>query len=199
MACANLSLQSRAIAALEIAVQDQVEGDGAMGLLLRFALAAMATTGAASAAPCEKPPQPVADYLETQPGWVLLTRADLSADHRPMWDKDHKGLCPGLAAVVLDAGKQTSYALALLKHDKGGTLEQLVLLKAGAAKPMVLEAPSPSASAVVWRAPPGKYSDPETGKDVAIATDSIMYEMYESAAEQFYFVNRKLHKLQAGD
>src|SRR5215469_12528165 len=170
-----------------------------MGLLLRFALAAMATTCSASAAPCEKPPPPVADYLTAHPGWVLVTRADLSADHQPMWDKAHKGLCPGVAEVVLDGTKEKSYALALLKHGKDGTQEQLVLLKGAAARPMVLEAPSPSGSIVVWRAPPGKYPNPETGKDVAIARDSIMYEMYESAAEQFYFVNGKLRKLQAGD
>jgi hypothetical protein len=150
-------------------------------------------------AQCEAPPKPVADYLKAHPGWVLLTRAHLSADHQPMWDKDHKGLCPGMATVVLDSSKQTSYALALLNKGKGGTLEQLVLLKGAAAKPMVLEAPSPSGSIVVWRAPPGKYPNPETGKDIAIATDSIMYEMYESGAEQFYFVNGKLKKLQAGD
>jgi hypothetical protein len=155
-------------------------------------------TGAASAA-CEKPPLPVADYLKAHPGWVLLTRADLSADHQPMWDKDHKGLCPGMAEVVLDATKEKSYALALVRHGKDGTQEQLVLLNGAAARPIALEAPSPSGSVVVWRAPPGKFPNPETGRDVAIANDSIMYEMYEAAAEQFYFVNGKLRKLQAGD
>jgi hypothetical protein len=158
---------------------------------------ALACWAGAASAQCEKPPQAVIDYLKTHPGWVLLTRADLSADHRPMWDKDHKGLCPGMAEVALDATKEKSYALALLKHSKDGPLEQLVLLKGG--KPMVLEAPSQSGSIVVWRAPPGKYPNPETGKDVAIANDSIMYEMYEAAAEQFYFVNGKLRKLQPGD
>jgi hypothetical protein len=167
-------------------------------LAMAAALLPCMSIGAAYAQ-CEAPPKPVADYLKAHAGWVLLTRVDLSADHQPMWDKDHKGLCPGMAAVVLDAGKQTSYALALLNKGKDGTLEQLVLLKAGAAKPMVLEAPSPSGSIVVWRAPPGEYPNPDTGKDIVLAADSIMYEMYESGAEQFYFVNGELRKLQAGD
>jgi hypothetical protein len=160
-------------------------------------VATLAGWAGQATAQCEKPPQPVADYLKAHPGWVLLTRADLSADHQPMWDKDHKGLCPGMAEVALDSTGEKSYALALLKHDKSGTLEQLVLLKGG--NKTVLEAPSPSGSVVVWRAPPGKYPNPETGKDIAIANDSIMYEMYEAAAEQFYFVKGKLRKLQAGD
>jgi hypothetical protein len=160
-----------------------------------IAIAALLAFAATPAfAQCEAP-APVATYLKAHPGWRILTLADLSKDQQMQWNDAHKAFCPGLAEVVVDASGQKSYALALL--DKAGKQEQLVLLHGS--KPLVLEAPSPSTGVVVWRAAPGKFDDPATGKKIAIATDSIMYELFESAAEQFYLVNGKVKRLQAGD
>src|SRR5690348_1579607 len=145
-------------------------------------------------AQCEAPAQ-VAAYLKAHPGWRILTLADLNNDQKMQWNEAHKAFCPGMAEVVVDAPGHKSYALALL--DKAGTQEQLVLLRDG--KPLVLEEPSPSTGLVVWRAAPGKYDDPATGRKVSIATDSIMYELFESGAEQFYLVKGKVKRLQAGD
>jgi len=145
-------------------------------------------------AQCEAP-APVAAYLKAHPGWRILTLADLNKDQQMQWNEAHKAFCPGMAEVVVDATGAKSYALALL--DKAGKQEQLVLLHGS--KPILLEEPSPSTGVVVWRAPPGKYDDPSTGKKIAIATDSIMYELFESAAEQFYLVKGKVRRLQAGD
>jgi hypothetical protein len=145
-------------------------------------------------AQCEAP-APVAAYLKAHPGWRILTLADLNNDQKMQWNEAHKPFCPGMAEVVVDAPGHKSYALALL--DKAGTQEQLVLLRDG--KPLVLEEPSPSTGLVVWRAAPGKYDDPATGRKVSIATDSIMYELFESGAEQFYLVKGKVRRLQAGD
>ena len=39
----------------------------------------------------------------------------------------------------------------------------------------------------------------ETGRDILIAHDSIIWEKMESASQQFYFVNGKFRKLQTGD
>ena len=163
------------------------------GILIGLMIASLADSGAL-AAPCTPPP-PVAAWLEAHPGWRLLTLADLNKDQQMQWDDAHKAFCPGIAEVVVDAGGQKSWALALL--DTKGSQEQLVLLHGD--KPITLEAPSHSTGVVVWRAAPGKYDDPATGRKITIAYDSIMYELFESAAEQYYLSNGKVRRLQAGD
>ena len=163
------------------------------GILIGLMMASLVGTGPL-AAPCT-PPLPVAAYLKAHPGWRVLTLADLNKDQQMQWNEAHKAFCPGLAEVVVDAGGQKSWALALL--DTKGSQEQLVLLHGD--KPITLEAPSHSTGVVVWRAAPGKYDDPATGRKIAIAQDSIMYELFESAAEQFYLSNGKVRRLQAGD
>lgn len=163
------------------------------GILTGLMMASL-VSAEALAAPCTPPP-PVAAWLKAHPGWAILTLADLNKDQQMQWNEAHKAFCPGLAAVVLDADGQTSWALALL--DSKGSQEQLVLLRGG--KPITLEAPSQSTGVVVWRAPPGKYDDPASGRKIAIAHDSIMYELFESATEQFYLSNGKVRRLQGGD
>jgi hypothetical protein len=163
------------------------------GILIGLTMASLVGTGAL-AAPCTPPPS-VAAYLKTHPGWRILTLADLNNDQQMQWNDAHKAFCPGIAEVMLDAGGQKSWALALL--DPNGSQEQLVLLHG--AKPITLEVPSQSTGVVVWRAAPGKYDDPATGRKITIAHDSIMYELFESAAEQFYLSNGKVRRLQAGD
>lgn len=161
-------------------------------------VAALALWASPALAQCEAP-APVADYLKAHPGWSILTPAKLSADNAKQWNETHKGLCPGLAPVVVDSGGKTSYALALLSHD--GRRERIVLLKAGPKgfKEVELEPESGSTGIVVYRVPPGRAEDPQTGKPIVLAHDSIMCELFESAAQQFYFAGGKLRMLQNGD
>jgi len=161
-----------------------------LGLIVFFAVAC----SSAHAAPCT-PPAPVAAYLKAHPGWRILTLADLNHDQQTQWNDARKAFCPGMAEVAVDAGAEKSWALALL--DTNGSQEQLVLLHGG--KPVTLEPPSQSTGVVVWRTPPGQYEDPATGKKIAIAHDSIMYELFESATEQFYLVNGNVRRIEAGD
>jgi hypothetical protein len=163
-----------------------------MGVRGAIAFLVLAADTAAMAAPCTPPP-PVAAFLKAHSGWRILTLADLNRDQQMQWNEAHKAFCPGMAEVVVDSSAQKSWALALLD----GSQEQLVLLHDG--KPITLEAPSQSTGVVVWRAPPGKFDDPATGRKVTIAHDSIMYELFESATEQFYLSNGKVRRLQAGD
>lgn len=141
---------------------------------------------AAQAAPDCAPPPAVAAYLKAHPGWTPLTLADLNADQQALWNEAHKDACPGWTAVVLDRSKETSYALALLSADR--KLEQWVLLKGAAAKPSVIEPPSQSTGIVVWRKP-----------KAASGFDGFVYELFESASQEFYFVKGKIRKVQGGD
>jgi hypothetical protein len=163
-------------------------------MVIAVALAGLAGTSVASAQ-CEKPPRPVADYLAAHPGWRALTLADLTRDQQMQWNEGHKALCPGFAEVALDATGEKSYALALV--NKSVTQEETLILRGAAARPLTIYPASPATGIVVYRMPPGQYDDGD--RKIAIAHDSVMYEAFESAAQQFYFVDGKLHKLQAGD
>jgi hypothetical protein len=103
--------------------------------------------------------------------------------------------------VAVDGSALTSYALALLKQNARPLRERVVLLKAGVHgfTEVELEPESESIDIVVWRVAPGRFEDPATGRMVAIAHDSIMCELFESAAQQFYFAGGKLRMLQNGD
>ncbi|HUO90252.1 MAG TPA: hypothetical protein VMU08_13840 [Rhizomicrobium sp.] len=166
-----------------------------MKILHRVAVVAVACLAGMSvaSAQCEKPPKPVADYLKAHPGWRILTVGDLSKDQQMEWNESHKAFCPGLAEAVLDATGEKSYALALV--DKPARQEEALILHG--ATPVMIYPASPSVGIVTYRMPPGQYD--EGGRKIAIAHDSVMYEFFESAAQQFYFVNGKLRKLQAGD
>ena len=174
-----------------------------MRSLTLFGVSALVTLMAvgASAAPCTPPP-PVADYLKTHPQWRLLDIKDLVSDDRMIWHDNHKGLCPGMAKVVLDSSGLPSYALALIRPDKGKTFEQVVVLQAGANafKTVVLEPPFEGTGIVIWRAPPGKTQDMYgDGRTITVRHDSIIWEKMESASQQFYLVRGKFRKAQTSD
>jgi hypothetical protein len=163
-----------------------------------FAIALLPMTTPAVGALCAPPP-PVAAYLAKHPGWAILEISDLVADDQALWHQYHEGKCPGLAEAALDGSGKLSYALALVDRKNGN--EQIVALKAegNAFQPFTLQAPFHDIGSVVYRAPPGRSSDLETGREVRINHDSIVWEKMESASQQFYFSNKKFHKLQTSD
>lgn len=169
-------------------------------LTLTIVVLAPLVPAMANADPCT-PPKPVAQYLALHPGWRIETVVDLVPDDQKLWAQDHKGLCPGLAGVVLDASGKTSFALAVLANRGGKVSEQAIVLKPAGAdfRTFVLQPPFKGRCCVVWRSPPGKSSDMDTGRAFDIPYDSVVWEEMESASQQFYFLRGKFHKLQTGD
>jgi hypothetical protein len=177
--------------------------EGAMSVrLILPALLLLLPVGAAATAPCA-PPSPVAAYLKAHPGWRILDMPDLVSDDQQLWRENHKGLCPGLARVVVEDGGGVSFALALIRPRGGKIFEQVVVLRAlpgGTFQPVMLVAPDEGAGIVVWRTPPDKFTDwYGTGQAVVLRHDGIVWEKMEAAAQVFYFVRGKVRMIQTSD
>ena len=145
--------------------------------------------------------QNVTAYLEEHPGWKPVAMSDLASDDRALWQRYHRGLCPGIAAVNFgDGGK--SWVLALLSQSRGKMQEELVAVKQMGSKQSE-QVLSPAIEAdrisVVWRAEPGKSHDYATGRTVLVPHDSAIYEVMESGALQFYWTHGGFRTLQTAD
>jgi hypothetical protein len=137
-------------------------------------------------------------------GWRVVTLADLPNDDRDLWQREHTGRCPGVAAGRLVSGDRYSYAVALLKEDaNGGLFQQLVvwLWAGGHLSSTVLVGPTPVVAGpfVVWMAPPGKSVGVDGQPPVMFAHDSFIYEKMEAIATQFYYLNGRFRKLQTAE
>lgn len=150
-------------------------------------------------------PKGIADIIGSKyAGWRPEQISDLEPDDHELWVKAHGKLCPGIASGHFEGNGRDTYAVLLLKKDparlgykfvlfnenRSGTFESILLDRAegkNAGKP------------VIYRVPPGEYSDPETGKSVKTKLHSVILEWIEAAAQLYYWSGSKYHKLQVQD
>ncbi len=172
-------------------------------LVAGVGLLGSARANAANADPCSNLPPAVSAYLGAKPQWVLVRVTNLNADDRKLWKDAHGAKCPGLAIADFEGRGRLSYGLALLRHDRRGDEEKFVILhqRAKGISIMVVFPPyRPGNPDVVWRAPPGRTQawDDDT-KTILVPHDSVIFETLEAAAQQFYFKNDHLLKIQTSD
>lgn len=158
---------------------------------------------AASADPCDRLPIDVTTYLSANPTWIPVRKSDLSADHQKLWEDSHRNMCPGVATVDLEGRGRASHGLALLRRDRRGNEEMLVLLrrrpKGLSITTMVAPYRSPGPE-VVWEASPALAQDLAAGSKFGkITHDAIVFEALESAAQMFYVRNGRVRKIQISD
>lgn len=151
-------------------------------------------------AECAPVPGAVQEYLHSNSGWSLVTVNDLVERDKFLWEKFHRGLCPGFAIVKLDGFSQDSYALALLKRSDDAVMEKAVLLTRRSGKFSAQELSPPRnikytdipSPLVVWRAAPGRYQDLSSDKAINISSDSVIYEKMEAAATAYYLAHGRI-------
>ena len=174
--------------------------------LCLVALAVMLPSVPAWAA-CETLPAPVSQYLKSDPQWRLVGMDDLVSGDQALWRKVRGDLCPGFAAVNLDAGKQLAYALTLLNRAPVSSRQKVVVLRALASgySPTTLVPPynalftrTPTVS-VVWRSGPGIYRDVYSRKPTRLTHDAIMVENLEATATAYYLANGKFQSILTSD
>jgi len=166
-----------------------------------WVLAAMASGLASAAAaapdPCAHPPAAVQGMLKD--GWRLLTLVDLEPDDRALWAATHAPACPGFAVARMDGGGAPAYAVALLRA-RGGRVEETVRLRLpGFAVDRVLMAPAIDSRIVVWRAGPGPTRAWDGGPTVRVAHDSVIVELMEASATQYFLSRGRLRSIQTSD
>lgn len=149
-------------------------------------------------ADCEPLHPSVRIYLEANPEWSIVELKDLVADDQRLWQDHKRDQCPGMAVVDLDGSGKSSYALALLRHERGETFERLVVVTAG--KPQTLDASQKIGNpAVVWRGEPGVYVEFSTRHKTRIAHDTIIYERFEASARAYYLSHGKFRSILTTD
>ncbi len=140
--------------------------------------------------------------MAQQGNWKVLEIEDLANDDKLLWEKYHRGQCPGLAEGMLDGSGARYFGIALLRNNAVGKQEKLVLLKTGRAGISVktlVKSESIALPHVTWRASPGRYLDYNTGRYVDIKFDSIIYEEMEASSTQFYFDKNAILSLVASN
>ena len=145
---------------------------------------------------CESLPKDIRDILKTEPQWEILNIKDLVEDDQALWQQNHTGLCPGVVVVNLTGSGAKNYVLALIKDSgKRGVSEKVIVAtwKNGRFVKHILvpainikytETASPF---VIRKVPPGTYRDLETGSEIKIRHEGIIYEKIEATATLYFF------------
>ena len=134
-------------------------------------------------------------------GWGL---SDLTKEEKDHWSKnENKSNCPGLAIGHFENKASLSYALSLIPVDQGKRGWRLIVIsknKQGVYQEKILRHRDDlTGTGVLYKAPPGKYSDPEESESVRLTLEGFIYEEYEKGAILFYWRKGRYNELDVDD
>jgi hypothetical protein len=125
-----------------------------------------------------------------QNNWKIVQREDLSASDLRVWENNHPGECPGVAAGDFSPRAKSSYIVALIQRDdQKDLLEKVVLVTLRKKQPVSEIAVSTMAVAtpyVVWSLKKGRYLGID-GTKASIPRNSFVYEKLVGPASQYYY------------
>jgi hypothetical protein len=130
--------------------------------------------------------------LVRKQSWKLLKQHDLLTEDRDIWRKVRGNMCPGLLNGVFTSSGKRSWAMALLKSDHRGAMEQLALLtdeRKGTVR-ILDKREIPAGPFVLTIGKPGQYRDTETGRRIRTSHDGIILEKIEVSTTLIY-LNQK--------
>jgi hypothetical protein len=136
--------------------------------------------------------------------WRILQKKDLVSDDQMLWDKYHRGECPGVTTGNFDSSSKTGYAILIISQAKTIKRTKLLLLimgDSGKYTSQVLYVENDVSNfPVIHKEPPGKYSDFYDPKKTEEAkADVIVYEYIEASAVAFYYKNGQFRHLLISD
>ena len=150
---------------------------------------------------CSSMPENVSNLLKNNPGWSMTQEVDLSADDKELWQSHHSHKCPGMTKVTFMPA-DTYYAALLYKPVAGGKYRQRLFAcpqNNNYAECKIITALSDGLHYVIWSAGPGNYKNKETGKNVRIIGESLIFEKMESVSIQYYMSRGKIKNLLASE
>ena len=138
------------------------------------------------------------------PGWRGWGLSDLTKEEKDHWSKnENKSNCPGLAIGHFESKANLSYALSLIPVDQKKRGWRLVVIsknRQGVYQEKILRRRDDlTGTGVLYKASPGKYSDPEESQSVRLTLDGVIYEEYEKGAILFYWRNGRYNELDIDD
>ena len=162
--------------------------------------AAIPTAAFAGAAQdrCQRPPDLHDAVSTTYPNARIVDVADLGADDRKFFEKDHRAQCPGLIRVEFYGDAKPTWALVLFDHS---TKEHALVVahKLEGWEFSMLETWSGGPMPVVWREKPGKYDDIYGDKTIRAMHPVIVYCGYEAWAIVYAWMDGKVEKVWISD
>jgi hypothetical protein len=117
-----------------------------------------------------------------QDKWTIVQPRDLSESDLGLWNSDHPGQCPGVAAGNLSSRANRYYIVALIHPDgPNSLLEQVLLVTRKKNRPVTEEAVSlriVTTPHVVWLQKDHYF------RDITASRDSFIYERVSGPASQ---------------
>jgi hypothetical protein len=172
------------------------------------AIAAGAARAQPSGAACSGRllPEKVRDLISRKfPSWKFVTLSDLDPDDRKLWlEARGPKLCPGIAVGHFENPRTLSYAVLLIRRERGKLYDTLIVASMGRRGKWRLQVLSEKGlvpgSLVVYRMPPGEYFDfYDNTIKVRAKLDVIWYEYIEAAVTMYYWSHGRYRTLQVSD
>ncbi|HET9837833.1 MAG TPA: hypothetical protein VFR84_06325 [Candidatus Angelobacter sp.] len=146
----------------------------------------------------EIPPQARKAVAGKLKNWKVVTVADLAADDREIWEDEYEQKCPGVTAGQFAPQPARSWAITLIRSNRGALYQTLVLVTEKDQRYQVTTLSSSQKVArpsIVRRLPSGSYSSSHGETEIDAAFDVIAYETIEAGTMIFYWSNGKYRKV----
>jgi len=173
-----------------------------MRWICKFFVLMMVAAPAFGADPCTALPEAARLYLIANPGWAVITSADLAASDRTLWTRQHGHDCPGFALADLDGSGRPFAALGLISRRLDEVSERIVLVRqalGGLEVRVLIPDERASNPVVLFRLPPGKAREWESDRELVIAHDSVGVAWLQAASRQYYWTNGAFVCVQTAD
>jgi hypothetical protein len=121
-------------------------------------------------------------------------------EHRELWEKSQNGKdCPGIAIGHFENKLSVSYVLSLVPKNGENLGFRLIafnpIQNGNYVDKIVEKSNEPSNPQIVYKVPPGSYSDAEETTSVLLLNDGFQMEEMEKGALLYYWKGGRFHHL----
>lgn len=158
-------------------------------VLVLVAGAARAKEGPQAACDMSALPRDISEVVNSRfVGWRIKTTADLEPYDRRLWIEGKGDACPGITSGHFVSWKKLTFAVLLVPdspHRKG----YKVVVFANLSKPTIVqdEQNPGGADPVIYRLPPGSYSDADGARTIRVRTDVLQVEKMEVSTTIYFW------------
>ena len=157
-------------------------------------------TATSSNDPCDLPPGLRSEISQKYPYKHIVALTDLNADDKELFEKDHKGRCPGLVKVDFYGDGKPTWALALTAKEGPKAKAELVIARQlSKGWETTLLDTTEWGVPVVWSQAPGKYTDVYGEKTVQAIHPVIVFCGYNSWAVLYSWSGKDVKKIWLSD
>jgi hypothetical protein len=139
------------------------------------------------------------EVSKTYPGTRVASLADLSQFRRKLFQKDHRGRCPGLVKVNFYGDGKPTWALVLIAGENPKRKAKLIVAHQIGEDWEIRLLDTAEGTPVVWREGPGKYEDMYEEKAIRTTTPVIVFCGLESWAVVYAWNGKEVEKVQISD